>query len=450
MSQAPQPHDSQLQSSKTHEAQLKSSKTPDAQLHQLGSQVTPAYPANPLPESADADAPRAGARRTGLVIGLMSGTSADGIDAALVRFTNPLLEPGEEHPLHVFPEMELVESHYVPYSLEQRKEIFRLFEPDVRARYVALMDARMGRWFGQAAFELMQKAGVAAADVCVISSHGQTVYHAPEQGVSLQIGDAAVIAQITGCQVVSDFRRGDVAAGGQGAPLVPYFDYAYFSSDVTTRVLLNIGGISNVTVLKPGGTLDDVLAFDTGPGNMLIDALVQKLTIGRSSYDRDGASAQAGKPDVALVETWLENDSYVQQRPPKSTGRERYGAEFLHTYLADMDHLSMADKVATMTFYVAKTIAHGITMVAQPPFELIIGGGGRHNRTLVRFLEELTKPSALLFPDAEGVPTDMKEAMAFALFGWQFIHGRPTNVPSATGARASVVLGEWTRGPRKE
>lgn len=401
---------------------------------------------------------------TGLAIGLMSGTSGDGMDAALVRFTDPLrtdatklscmnsidvpcTDQADIPCMDVIPKMELVASHYVPYSAEQRHQVFRLFHPDVPARYVARMDALMGQWFGEAAVALMKKAGVEAGDVSVIGSHGQTVYHAPHDGVSLQIGDPANIACVSGCQVVSDFRRGDVARGGQGAPLVPYFDYAYFVSQDMTRVLLNIGGISNVTILVQGAKPHDVLAFDTGPGNMLIDALVGRLTGGALSFDKDGALASAGVPSMPIIEKWLASDEYVHARPPKSTGRERYGVEFLDRYLADMADLSIADQVATMTRFVAHTVVLGIEMALDQPFELMIGGGGRHNEALVRFIEELVQPVRTISPDAYGIPSDMKEAMAFALFAWQFVHGRPTNVPTATGANGPALLGQLTPRP---
>jgi anhydro-N-acetylmuramic acid kinase len=409
---------------------------------------------------------------TGLAIGLMSGTSGDGIDAVLVRFTDPpsLGVSGmdvaatnvsatdglvsvtgrratESFIRDVIPHMELIETHYVPYSMEQREQVFRLFREDVPVRYVAHMDALMGQWFGEAALALIEKAGVRVEDVSVIGSHGQTVYHAPHAGVSLQIGHPANIAYISGCPVVSDFRRADVAKGGQGAPLVPYFDYAYFRAQDITRVVLNIGGISNITVLPTGATLDDVLAFDTGPGNMLIDALVDTLTAGTSSFDKDGLLAASGVPRVSVIEKWLANDEYLHRRPPKSTGRERYGVEFLEPYLKDMADMSMVDKVATMTRFVAHTVALGIEMVVHQPFELVIGGGGRHNVALVRSIEGLVQPVRTLSPETHGIPSDMKEAMAFALFAWQFVHGRPTNVPSATGANGPALLGQWTPSP---
>ncbi|MCL6452265.1 MAG: anhydro-N-acetylmuramic acid kinase [Alicyclobacillus sp.] len=394
---------------------------------------------------------------SGLAVGLMSGTSADGIDAVVVRFTE-LSEPGQPWegaadgprvlPVRPgFPGMELVAARFFPFTPEQRAQVFSLFDPLVPMRTVAEWDVQLGHWFGEAAAALMASANVAPREVAVIGSHGQTVYHAPERGTSLQVGDPAVIARVTECPVVADFRRADIAAGGQGAPLVPYFDFGYLASPSHTRVVLNIGGISNITVLPPATDKAQVTAFDTGPGNMLVDALVQELTDGASAFDEEGRWAASGKPDTERVEAWIRADAYLHRPPPKSTGRERYGVPFLPAYREAMRGLSAADQVATLTQFVARTVAMGIRSVVNGPFELIVSGGGRHNRTLVDWIEAFAEPSRVLAPETFGIPTDMKEAMAFALLAWQFVHGRPTNLPSATGARAPVVLGRWTPRP---
>ncbi|WP_067619212.1 anhydro-N-acetylmuramic acid kinase [Alicyclobacillus acidiphilus] len=374
-------------------------------------------------------------RERGLAIGMMSGTSGDGIDAALVQFS----EEGEQ-----FPVMKLVSSHYVPYTESQRKKLFRLFDPNVSARFVARMDIELGDWLGEAALQLMRQADVGPAEIAVIGSHGQTVYHAPNLGVSLQIGDGARIARATGCAVVTDFRRQDIALGGQGAPLIPYFDYAYLRDDAMCRVALNIGGIANVTILPAAGDFHRVAAFDTGPGNMLIDGLVRELTGGEQWFDEDGQLAKRGNPVRHLVEAWLRADPYVSMPPPKSTGRERYGRDYLARLMTDMRGLSVVDQVATVTQFVAESISVNIAKCVTEPFELIAGGGGRRNGTLMEWIRVSCQPVRLIDSTDLGIPSDMKEAMAFALFAWQFLHDRPTNVPSATGATQSTQLGKLT------
>lgn len=384
------------------------------------------------------------------MIGLMSGTSGDGIDAALVAI--------KERDGTDFPEISLHDFLCVPFTEAQRARVFALFDPNVSADYVASMDQEMGEWFGQVACELMEKAKVASRDVAVIGSHGQTVCHHPHRRFTLQIGNPAVIARRTGCAVVADFRKMDMALGGQGAPLIPYFDYAYFRDTEITRVLLNVGGIGNITVLKKGSGIDEVVAFDTGPGNMVIDGAVAFLTGDDLQYDEDGRLAKCGRVDEAWVESLLAKDDYVKRMPPKSTGREDYGAAFVREHLgswlarkgAGPTHIPeqlLADGVASMTYFVAKTVAQAVRSEVKGPFELLISGGGRHNRMLVSWIETLLRPEKIIASESFGVPSDAKEAMAFALFAWQFLHGRSVNIPSATGASAAAVLGEYTPSP---
>ncbi len=394
------------------------------------------------------------ARDEGYALGIMSGTSGDGVDAALLAV--------REHPGTEIPEITLQDFLYVPYTSEQRKRVFALFDPLVTADYVAWMHVQLGQWFGAAAQSLIAKSGVSPQEIVVIGSHGQTVCHHPDRRFTLQIGDPSIIAEFTGCAVVSDFRRRDMALGGQGAPLVPYFDYAYFRDTHKTRVLLNIGGISNLTVLRADGTLDEVIAFDTGPGNMVIDGAVSFLTEGRLSFDEDGKLAAQGRVNHDWVADLIVHDPYFSAPPPKSTGRERYGQfyveERLRAWFGDSpspDRLAvgkarreMADGVATMTYFVAKTIAQAIRNTVAGPFELVVTGGGRSNLTLVSWFIELANPDTVLATEDFGVPSDAKEAMAFALFAWQFTRGRAVNVPAVTGASHTVLLGQYTPARR--
>ncbi|MEP6716107.1 MAG: anhydro-N-acetylmuramic acid kinase, partial [Terriglobia bacterium] len=269
----------------------------------------------------------------------------------------------------------------------------------------------------------------------LIGCHGQTIFH--EGSNTLQIGEAAVIAERLGIPVVSDFRTADIAAGGQGAPLVPFADYLLFRSAKRNRVALNIGGIANITVMRAGARPDQVIAFDTGPGNMVVDQLVEHFTEGRKRYDRDGATAQRGHINHDLLKALLK-DRYYKKVPPKSTGREQYGQEFVARLLATK--LPMEDLIATATALTAATIALGI----KETDEVIAAGGGVHNRQLMAQLAAFL-PGARITTTAEfGIDPDAKEAIAFAILAHRTWLGKPGNLPSATGARHEVILGKLT------
>jgi anhydro-N-acetylmuramic acid kinase len=262
----------------------------------------------------------------------------------------------------------------------------------------------------------------------------------------VQIGEPAVIANLTGIDVVSQFRAADMAAGGQGAPLIPYFDYALLRSSQENRVILNIGGIANITVLPRGTTLEDVVGFDTGPGNMALDGLVELITEGEQHYDRDGQIAGSGRIHEELLSHWLDN-RYFTVEPPKSTGRELFGLSYCRSLLSEARAYGMStqDLMRTATALVAESIARGMKSQVASPVALIASGGGIYNRVL---MEELQNRANLVRPwesaTQHGIPSDFKEAMAFALFAWAFCVGQPTNVRRTTGANRSVVLGSWT------
>lgn len=369
-------------------------------------------------------------------VGLMSGTSVDAIDAAVVKITQ-----GESP----YPGIQLV--HFITEPLDDlRHDIFRAFSPDISFMDVARLDQKLGERFAAAANHGIEASHVPHEDVLVIGSHGQTIAHYPQKpwAFSWQIGNPSVIAARTRLPVVSHFRSMDVAMGGQGAPLVPYFDWAIFRSAHEHRIVLNIGGIANLTWLSPTGLLDSVIGFDTGPGNMVLDGAVELLSEGKQTFDLDGQWAQRGHCDPTLIDKWMTHP-YFKEAPPKSTGREQFGRQYVKERLQEARHLSAEDALRTLTSFVAATIAAGIHQVTTDPIRLIASGGGVHNLTL---MEELSSRLHLLghwqSSQAFGVPEDAKEAMAFAYLAFQRIQGRATNVPSVSGASAFHLQGSIT------
>jgi anhydro-N-acetylmuramic acid kinase len=372
-------------------------------------------------------------KATRTVVGLMSGTSADGIDAALCRVS------GSGESLRA----ELIGFRCFPYEPGFRGELMALFTPEAPVGGVTRMNVLLGERFAQAALDLMAEHGVASAEVDLIASHGQTICHLPAEHATLQIGEPAVLAERTGVLVVADFRPRDMAAGGQGAPLVPYADYALFRSPTKTRAIQNIGGIANVTLLPAGGTVDDIVAFDTGPGNMVLDALVTRLSGGAQTYDRDGAWAARGAVEEALLAGLMQHP-FLARRPPKSTGREEFGAACAEALLARAAHLRPEDLLATATAFTARSIAAAYRDFIGPQHrvdEVILGGGGSYNATLRRMLAEQLAESVVCTHEDFGINGEAKEALAFALLGNETVLGRPSNVPSATGAAHPAILG---------
>jgi anhydro-N-acetylmuramic acid kinase len=312
------------------------------------------------------------------------------------------------------------------------------------------MNFEIGRLFAAAALDLTRRCGLRREQVDLIASHGQTVCHLPpgerSPGATLQIGEPAVIADVTGIPVVADFRPQDVAAGGQGAPLVAYADYALFRHPEKTRAIQNIGGIANVTLIPAGGGIDEVIAFDTGPGNMIIDALVTAITRGEKAFDEHGALSGLGRVDEGLL-SWLMQHEFVSRRPPKSTGREDFGAEFVGNLLAkaEAEDVSAEDLLATAVAFTAASIVSNykdFLLLEHKIDEVILGGGGSYNTTLRRMLQERLAGTPVFLHEDFGIPGGAKEALAFAILGNETMLGRPANVPGATGARRSVVLGK--------
>jgi anhydro-N-acetylmuramic acid kinase len=368
-------------------------------------------------------------------VGLMSGTSLDGISAAVVRFlptTGPRLRP------------ELLGFTVTEYSPEQRRRLHAAMSGGT-ARELCMLAFDLGGWLADAAVAVLAEAGVSRADVRAVGSHGQTLWHEPPHS-TWQIGEAAVIAERLGRDVVSDFRVRDVAAGGQGAPLVPIADALLFSAE-HWRALQNIGGIGNVTVVPPGGESDGVRAFDTGPGVAVIDGVVREL-MPRMRFDVDGKLARAGRP-VDEVVTELLAAPYFAAPPPKSTGRELFDAAYVQTLIAQCrearPRATTQDIIATATALTARSIADAYRrFLPEPIEEVLFSGGGAKNPAIFDHLEPLVGSIALRSFDEEFFDGEAKEAVAFALLAHLHVTHAPGNVVGATGARGSRVLGKLT------
>ncbi len=377
-----------------------------------------------------------------LVIGLISGTSADGVDAALVKIFGRQPE-----------KVETLSFTTVPYPAEIRETVLRVSN-DGDVETLCWLSFALGEIFADAALKVVKAAGLKLKSVSLIGSHGQTVRHLPPKSLSSQIGtlqiaSPAVIAFRTRIPVVSDFRTKDMAAGGQGAPLVPLVDWLLLRHKRKNRIALNIGGIANLTVLPAGSKASEVFAFDTGPGNMLIDGAVRHFSEGRESFDRDGEWAKRGKVDKNLL-LWLMRHPFLSQQPPKSTGREMFGENFLRQILeqAAKRGLSAYDVIATLTAFTAASIADAIKKFVLPKIgkidELIASGGGANNPALMAMLQEQLPEVSIRRSDEFGLNADAKEAIAFAILAHRTVMGLAGNLPSATGAKMPVILGSIT------
>ena len=412
----------------------------------------------------------------------MSGTSVDGIDAAIVEIVGNGLET----------EVDLIAFETFPFPSGVPQRILALCEPDTgRVDDICEMNFYIGHLFAEAAKHILQKSGMHASDIDLIGSHGQTIHHLPgdpntirkgaeteawkirrleDRGFpnfqpsnlptfqslptarklkksTLQIGEPAVIAHETGIPTIADFRVADMAAGGQGAPLVSYPDYLLFHNSMKTVGLLNIGGIANLTVLPANGTFDSVCAADTGPGNMCIDAVITEIMQGAERYDKAGQRAAQGTPHQQLIDEWLQHP-FFHLPPPKTTGREMFG----HTYAMEClaachpHQLSDNDCIATLTELTVQTITGyiGQFITAQNPIDVLyVSGGGVHNQTIMQRLGELLLNTAVEPVDTSGISADAKEAIAFAILANETLHGNAGNLPSATGASVRKILGKF-------
>ena len=381
-----------------------------------------------------------------LVIGLMSGTSADGIDAVLTRITGNGLDIRVEEQAFLF----------LPFPAEVHERIIRVVGGSYGgAEELCKLSNYLGQQYAKACVMLCEQAGIATADVDLAGNHGQTVWHMPKTAEylkaqvrgTLQIGEDAYIAEALGCPVVGDFRVRDMAAGGLGAPLVPYVEYLLYRRTDKTVALQNIGGIGNVTILPRDCTLDQVTAFDTGPGNMLIDAFISQMTEGQKTYDENGAIAAGGIIHKGLL-GYLMEDPYLKIIPPKNTGREYYGREYLDRICeySRAQGIEDVDCLRTITRFTAESIAYGLRhFTGEYPDQLIIGGGGSHNPLILADLADCLPGCAILTGEDVGYCSDSKEAVAFAVLASEAVSGNCTNVPSVTGAAAAVVCGKITQ-----
>jgi anhydro-N-acetylmuramic acid kinase len=372
------------------------------------------------------------------IVGLMSGTSLDGIDAALIRVNNS----------GVRTEIDIIEFITYPFPKDVEEEILQSLSVDTsNVQLICSLNFKLGKLFADAVKEVCKKARLPLEQLDLIGSHGQTIYHQPIQEQNwipstLQIAEPSVIAYETNTTVISNFRTMDVAAGGQGAPLVPYTEYVLYRSETKGRLLQNIGGIGNVTVLPKQASLDELYAFDTGPGNMIIDEICRQLF--SVEYDEGGNLAKKGKINEQLL-SYCINHPYIMSPPPKTTGRELFGKQYVDILLNKFNSLSSHDILATITMFTAKSIVENYCKFIFPQVkidEVIVGGGGSYNKTLLNMIQSLLGESIQVYTQEElGYSSEAKEAVAFALLANETYHGNASNVPNATGAKHAVILG---------
>ncbi|MCI0419377.1 MAG: anhydro-N-acetylmuramic acid kinase [Acidobacteria bacterium] len=382
-----------------------------------------------------------------LVIGLMSGTSLDGVDAALVQITGS----GEGTQIKL--------EHFVstPFASDVQAELLRVAsQAPVPAQVISHLNFLLAMLYTEAVEMLCQEAGIDLSQVDLIGSHGQTIFHQSEPAPfcrrmlasTLQIGEASLLAENTGVTTVSDFRPRDMAAGGKGAPLIPYVDYLLFRDLSRGRVLLNVGGIANITSLPAAAKMEQVKAFDTGPGNMVIDALVRRFTHDENTYDANGSIAAGGQVISSLLQKLLA-DPYFQAHPPKTAGREQFGEAFILQMLEHTKTACFEDLLCTATELTAQSVASAVTRFVLPgaPMEqLIVSGGGARNQFLMQRLQAALPQLEVLTSEDLGIPTAAKEAIGFAILANETLHLHSGNVPAATGARHPVVLGKVVYG----
>lgn len=359
------------------------------------------------------------------VAGIMSGTSLDGIDVAVVEITGR--------------RWKLVAADFTPYPPAVRRAILSVSNANTHTASIARLHFLLG--------ELYAEAVARHSGIELVGCHGQTIFHESTPALiagrevrsTLQIGEASLIAERLGVPVVSDFRPRDIAAGGTGAPLVPYVDYFLYRHPKRRRAALNIGGIANITYIPAKAKPENVIAFDTGPGNMVVDALAERATRGKQKFDKDGKLARRGHVNPKLLDRLL-RDPFIQSKPPKSAGREQYGREFVERLLKTGERIE--DLIATATALTAAAVAYSVERFTGPVDDLIVSGGGAHNPVMMAYLAAFLPGAKVATSAAFGVDVDAKEAIAFAILAYETWRKRPSNLPSATGARHPVILGK--------
>lgn len=364
----------------------------------------------------------------------MSGTSLDGIDVAIIDIHKKKLSS--------------IAFHSTPYPKAVREALLSVSNNITHTATISRLNFLLGALYAEAIHQTCRRKRIPIDTLDLIGLHGQTIFHEGQPveylglrvASTLQIGEAAVVAERTGIPTISNFRERDMAAGGKGAPLVPYVDLLLFRHRRIARIALNIGGIANITVIPASAKPEQIAAFDTGPGNMIIDALVSHKTAGLKRYDRDGRIARASKIHPRMLDAML-SDPYFSLSPPKSAGREQFGHEFSSGLIAT--GIPIDDLIATATEFTARSIANAVNAYPATK-ELIASGGGVHNRQIMRRLRELLPHLAIVTTAAHGIDPDAKEAIAFAVLAHEYVHERPANIPSATGARHAAILGKRT------
>ena len=402
--------------------------------------------------------------KTVKAIGLMSGTSADGVDAALVEIKKSPLNPPFDLPF--FPsfrrrgrggckggewgiKVDLIAFKKFPFSKKLRELIHKVSTPEYgRVDLICQLNFLIGELFAKAAIGVIKKSGYKMKDIDLIGSHGQTIYHMPDgkPPSTLQIGEPSIIAERTGVTTIADFRTMDIAAGGIGAPLTPFAHYILFKKREEGVAVNNIGGISNVTFIPAVGSINDVIAFDTGPGNMLIDSISYIVTKGKVGHDKDGKMANRGEANERLLNKLMKHP-FIKKRPPKSTGREEFGYDTASSVykLAKRFRLSDEDILATVTKFTAKTIAENyrrFILKRNKISEVIVCGGGARNPILIDMISRELKSIRVRTSNSYGFPPETIESIAFAILGYAALKGIPANLPQVTGARKRVVLGK--------
>jgi len=373
---------------------------------------------------------------TELYIGIMTGTSMDAIDVVIAGFEN-------------FPKV--VSEHSSPINSDLRKTLLDLAtkkEMDidlfVQSHFV------LAKEYAKAVDGALKKSKISSTDIRAIGLHGQTIRHLPKQGATFQLGSGAALAALTEINVVNDFRSGDIALGGEGAPLIPMFDYHFLKSNDVNRILLNIGGIANLTFLPVGCLEENVIAFDSGPGNMVIDALM--LEYFHKPFDREGNMAKSGNIDIEFLSELL-SDQYFSRKPPKSTGRELFGEPFIESFKKHIgkNSLSVSDAIRTATELTAVSISNAMKFFPQDilqkyPTEIIASGGGVKNTFLCEQIKELLPGMKFRISDEIGIPSQAKEALAFAWFAKAFLENEYIHLPKTTGASRRIILGSLSKG----